>query len=64
MQRKPLPGTVISIIWLPKCRNVRQGKNPYIGMEGIVVYDGNNISIFTGTSWLVLSGNFVWRFVY
>jgi len=63
IQRKPLSGTKIKILWLAPARNAPLSKNAYIGMEGEVVYDGDSISIFTGTSWLVIGTNkFFWVF--
>ena len=51
--RKLKEGDRIKITYLPPCINGGGSKNPYIGMEGIVVdlKDGY-FHLFTGNSWL------------
>ena len=51
--RKLKEGDRIKITYLKPCINGGGGKNPYIGMEGIVVdlKDGY-FHLFTGNSWL------------
>jgi len=54
IQRKLKEGDRIKITYLKPCINGCYGKNPYIGMEGVVtdLRDGY-FDLFTGNAWLV-----------
>ena len=52
--RKLKEGDRIRITYLSPCINGGYGKNPYVGMEGVVVdFRDGYFDLFTGNSWLV-----------